>query len=33
MQPMSCKVKTMNFYDALEDLGLKLTMKEKGVLE
>lgn len=30
---MNCRVKTMNFYDALEDLGLKLSMKEKSVLE
>lgn len=29
---MSCKIKATNFWDALEDLGIKVTFKEKGAL-
>jgi hypothetical protein len=29
---MSCKIKATNFWEALEDLGIKVTFKEKGAL-
>lgn len=33
MQPISCKIKVVNFLDAVEEIGLKLTQKEKVAIE
>ena len=33
MKSMSCKMKTSDFFDAFDDVKLKLTSREKDALE
>lgn len=33
LEPMTSRLKATRFYDAMDDLGLKLTMREKAAVE